>query len=49
MWQQVKGRNRCTRCGSMIELAWCWFANLTTWTHCYCQSCVEELLEEGAE
>jgi len=30
----------------MSETTWRWFAEVATWTRCYCEQCVEDLLAE---
>ena len=45
-WQQVIGPARCQECGAMAETTWRYFAEVATWTHCYCEACVEELLSK---
>jgi hypothetical protein len=47
-WVRVEGRERCQRCGQMVEAAWKWFATSSTWTRCYCDACTAELLEGDA-
>jgi hypothetical protein len=46
-WQLVAGRKRCEHCSHMVERAWCWFERPGTWTRCFCEPCVEYLLDEG--
>lgn len=43
-WRLCLGTARCQRCGKMSEPTWHWFAEVATWTRCYCERCVEELL-----
>jgi hypothetical protein len=45
-WQQCLGSARCEDCGKLSETTWRWFAEVATWTRCYCESCVEALLAE---
>lgn len=45
-WRLVEGRNRCTRCGFLVERAWKYYANPTTWSHALCEPCAHELVEE---
>jgi hypothetical protein len=46
-WQLVSGRKRCEHCQHMTERSWCWFERPGTWTRCFCEPCVEYLLDEG--
>ena len=46
MWRLCEGgRNRCQECGTFVKRAWFFFASTATWTHCYCETCVEEKLK----
>jgi hypothetical protein len=48
MWKPVTGRARCQRCGELVLFSWRYFETPTTWTRCYCETCVEVLLNETA-
>lgn len=30
----------------MVETTWRYFAESATWTHCYCEACVESLIAD---
>jgi hypothetical protein len=45
-WVLVERAALCERCARHVARAWCYFASATTSTWCFCEPCVDELLED---
>ena len=43
-WVRMSGSSRCTRCGSLVEASWRYFASAKTWTFVMCEPCLEKVV-----